>query len=308
MNIASKNFPRLDPKYFKAFIAVAEFGQFTLAAEKVAMTQSGVSQHVAKLEDQLGHPLFKRTGRRIILTQTGEKLLAFITRLNHSTAEFFHDINGIEEDIGGMVKCAMPPSCILSPQFSAMVEHCRKFPRLELQLELCTNKRVLENVLKNNCDFGFVSEKFEHSALQYLPFCREECILVASDRALVTALSADNLLQQNFIFYPDMEGYFNYWRSHFMPKLEYVDARSIHHAGGINSVEGASIMVVNGLGIGVFPRHCVQQFIEAGALHEFSKVGIPPLFNSIYIVQLNSHGQSSDVTKTIERLMERTAA
>jgi len=52
--IEHEDFARLDGGSFKAFVAAAKALNFTTAAEKAAMTQSGVSQHVARLERELG--------------------------------------------------------------------------------------------------------------------------------------------------------------------------------------------------------------------------------------------------------------
>ncbi|OYZ11959.1 MAG: hypothetical protein B7Y39_19090 [Bdellovibrio sp. 28-41-41] len=47
-------FDRIDTRLFKAFLAAAIAENFTQAAEKAGMTQSGISQHIAKLEEQVG--------------------------------------------------------------------------------------------------------------------------------------------------------------------------------------------------------------------------------------------------------------
>ena len=304
MNIASQKFFRLDPKCFKAFVAVAEYGHFTLAAEKAAMTQSSVSQHVAKLEDQLGHPLFKRTPKNILLTEAGEKLLTYIQWMNDSTAEFFDEINKGQEAIEGIVRYSMPPSCLLSPHFPMLLERRLEYPGLELRVELYPNEEVLENVINGRFDFGFVTEKVQHISLTYQSFCQEEYILVSSNAAQLAELDSENLVEQKFIGYPGMDTYFNFWVRHFMTGMVDIDARSLYHAGDINSIDGAIKMVAGGLGISVFPRHCVQQFIDSGALQEYQRGEAQPLLNDIYIVKLNTFTQPKRVEKVIEWFMD----
>lgn len=307
MNIASQKFSPLDPKCFKAFVAVAQFGHFTLAAEKAAMTQSSVSQHVAKLERQLGLPLFTRTAKNVILTETGQKLLSYITRVADSTAEFFEEINHAHERLEGLVRCCMPPSCTLSHHFARLLERSARNPGLELQVELADNDRILENVINGGADFGIVAERVQHVALRYEAFCREEYVLVSGSTAPVDELKPDVLQQQKFICYPCMGSYFNIWVRHHMPDRLYLDARSLSHAGEINSIVGAISMVVCGLGISVFPRHCVQLEIDAGRLREHNVGDVPVLLNNVYIVRPMSRAQPRRVGKVIEWFADNSA-
>ncbi|WP_460031035.1 LysR substrate-binding domain-containing protein [Megalodesulfovibrio paquesii] len=65
----------------RAFVAVAEAGSFTAAAEVLARTQSAVSQQVARLESALARRVFERTSRTMSLTPEGEVLLGYARRL-----------------------------------------------------------------------------------------------------------------------------------------------------------------------------------------------------------------------------------
>src|SRR5688572_26238642 len=57
------------------FVAVAQGGNFSRAAERCHVSQPSLSQQILKLERQLGQPLFSRLGRRAVLTDAGRLLL-----------------------------------------------------------------------------------------------------------------------------------------------------------------------------------------------------------------------------------------
>jgi LysR family hydrogen peroxide-inducible transcriptional activator len=57
------------------FVAVAETGSFTRAAERCNVAQPSLSQQIMKLEKEIGHPLFDRLGRKVALTDVGRQLL-----------------------------------------------------------------------------------------------------------------------------------------------------------------------------------------------------------------------------------------
>ena len=71
----------LDPRLLRAFTAIVDAGSFTLAAERLHMTQSTVSQQLARLEDAVGTALIDRAARPVRPTMAGERLLGYAKRL-----------------------------------------------------------------------------------------------------------------------------------------------------------------------------------------------------------------------------------
>ncbi|MGC5341633.1 LysR substrate-binding domain-containing protein [Streptomyces sp. DT24] len=66
-----------DPTQLRTFLAVAQTLNFTQAARRLGVRQSTVSQHVRRLEDATGRPLFARDTHRVDLTEDGEAMLGF---------------------------------------------------------------------------------------------------------------------------------------------------------------------------------------------------------------------------------------
>src|SRR5690349_24521422 len=65
----------MDLRQLTYFVAIAEEGQFTRAAERVSVAQPAVSAQIRRLERELGEPLFHRDARAVRLTVAGEALL-----------------------------------------------------------------------------------------------------------------------------------------------------------------------------------------------------------------------------------------
>jgi DNA-binding transcriptional LysR family regulator len=105
--------PVLEMDILKTFVAIAETGNFTTAAEVVFRTPSAVSMQIKKLEDLLGVSLFRRDARSVTLTHHGEMLLGFAKRLlalnNEAVSHFMTpEMNGIvrlgaPDDIGELL-------------------------------------------------------------------------------------------------------------------------------------------------------------------------------------------------------------
>ncbi|MEP9379649.1 LysR substrate-binding domain-containing protein [Aquabacter sp. CN5-332] len=77
----------LDLDLLRAFVSVVDAGGFTRAGERVHRTQSTVSQQIKRLEENAGRPLFLREGRKVRLTEDGERLLGYARRILALSAE-----------------------------------------------------------------------------------------------------------------------------------------------------------------------------------------------------------------------------
>ena len=96
----------LDADQLKTFVAIADTGSFTRAAEIVFKTQSAVSMQMKRLEERVGRPLFGRDGRHAKLTEDGERLLDYarrIVRLNLECVASFADA-----DLKGRIRLGVP--------------------------------------------------------------------------------------------------------------------------------------------------------------------------------------------------------
>ncbi|MFI2733872.1 LysR substrate-binding domain-containing protein [Streptomyces sp. NPDC018711] len=81
-----------EPTQLRTFLAVAQTLSFTRAAERLGLRQSTVSQHVRRLEEATGRPLFARDTHRVELTEDGEAMLGFartILQAHERAAAFF---------------------------------------------------------------------------------------------------------------------------------------------------------------------------------------------------------------------------
>jgi LysR family glycine cleavage system transcriptional activator len=100
---------RLPPlNALRAFVAAARHLSFSRAAEELFVTPAAVSQQVKLLEDHLGHVLFRRTNRALLLTDEGQALLP---GLAEAFALMHHALASLETlDDTGVLTVSMAPS------------------------------------------------------------------------------------------------------------------------------------------------------------------------------------------------------
>ncbi|TIT61576.1 MAG: LysR family transcriptional regulator, partial [Mesorhizobium sp.] len=98
--------PTLDSDLLRTFVAVADTGNFTKAAEQAGRTQSAVSMQMKKLEDVLGDSLFERGSRGVALTRRGAELIVNARRIVSLLDETAASM--VAAPLGGPVRIGIP--------------------------------------------------------------------------------------------------------------------------------------------------------------------------------------------------------
>lgn len=260
----------LDNQWFKAFYWAARELNFTAAAKKAGMTQSGVSQHVAKIEAALGASVFERVNKQVHLTRAGELLLELIEVQVEATARFREALTHETRALEGAVRYAMPHSCLFTPHFPLLLQDRQKaFPGVSLDVTLCPNEEVVAKLLNRQVDFGFVTKKCDTPGVKEELFARESYQLFgvkSRHQAQAKRLSADVIAELHFVDYPGMSVLFEIWRETHFPRARTLGFGSLEIAGRINSLHGAITMVLEGLGCTIMPSHCAEPWLSRGKL------------------------------------------
>lgn len=75
-------------KYIREFIVLERVGNYLYASEELFLSESNLYKHIKYLEDELGHPLFRKVGRRLVLTEFGQLFLEYARRFEALSDEF----------------------------------------------------------------------------------------------------------------------------------------------------------------------------------------------------------------------------
>lgn len=295
MLISKKEF--LDTKLFNAFIAAAETENFTEAARMAFMTQPGISQHIAKLEMSIGHPLFKRVGSKVFLTDSGKELLSYIEEQSNQQTLFMNRIGKKHGELSGVVSYAMPDTCLFSDHFLCLLEKKAAHPELYLDVTLADSQTIFELLLNDKVHFGFVTYKIENPYLSFQHYCIENYIMVTGDKTISENFDLKHIFDYKYISYPGSDIYFNKWLKNYTdPKYNFF---SLSKSGHINNIYGAIRMVTGKLGLAVFPRHCIQDKLDKMELFECN-LTTQLIENDIYIAQLKNEEQPRRVEQVIQ--------
>ncbi|MGU3574569.1 LysR substrate-binding domain-containing protein [Brucellaceae bacterium C25G] len=164
----------LDLDQLQTFVAIADSGSFTRAAEVIFKTQSAVSMQMRRLEERIDKPLFERDGRNNRLTEDGQKLLIYarrMIRLNHEAIAAFDD-----HQLEGHIRIGMPDDYADRFLPEIMARFSRSNPRIELSvvcepsinLNELIKKGELDIALVTQCDQVHPSEILRHEQLLWV--------------------------------------------------------------------------------------------------------------------------------------------
>ena len=118
------------------FVAVAELKHFGLAADQLHATQPGVSQHIAKLESELGVKLIERTKRSVELTLAGEVFLTHAKMVLSMLDRMKSETQRIAQGLQGEVTLGLSPSAINSDIPSRIQQFRRSVPGVRVNLKV----------------------------------------------------------------------------------------------------------------------------------------------------------------------------
>ena len=142
--------------WLKTFCTLVEVGHFTKTAELLYMTQSGVSQQVKKLEQQLGTALLIREGKSFSLTDAGIKLNQQGQNLLQRSAELEKAIK-YDDQYTGTVSIASPGSIGLT-LYPYMLDIQQQHATLSIDYKFAPNKNIAQDLVERKIDIGLVTE------------------------------------------------------------------------------------------------------------------------------------------------------
>jgi DNA-binding transcriptional LysR family regulator len=136
----------IDLSLLRAFVAVAETNNMTVAGRRLNLTQAAVSQQIKRLEDQFGSELFDRQQRRLRLTPSGEKLVSYAEHILAQNDEIWGLMT--RPEIAGQVRLGVPQDLVAAFMPLILRSFAKSWPRVEIQLT-CRFTDGLRQLLKS---------------------------------------------------------------------------------------------------------------------------------------------------------------
>jgi LysR family hydrogen peroxide-inducible transcriptional activator len=163
------------------FVAVAETGSFSRAAERCNIAQPSLSQQIQKLEQELGEPLFDRLTRRVVLTDAGRSLLPRATSILADLQDIKHSMNQIADSSSGMLTVGFIPTIAPFVLPKVIKRFSREFPLARLSVHEDLTEALVRELVDGKLDVGITSTPIHNKLIRTQELLTEP-LLVASSK------------------------------------------------------------------------------------------------------------------------------
>jgi len=246
------------------FHAVVRHGSFSAAAKSLYRSQSAVSIQVAKLESEIGQPLFHRTTRHLALTEAGTVLLKYVSEMEGLMKEAIQELEDLDcLEAGRLVLCTSDTTgCYRLPAILKSFQD--RYPGIDIVVKNATSLRTIDAVVNGDVDLGVVT-------LAYIPQDVESISLFSRNDVLITP-PGHPLAGRRTVHLKDMEQYPLILLDQYCASRRLIDDLckssrvQLDIAMELSSIEVIKHFVRIDAGLSIVPSVAIQEELENGTL------------------------------------------
>ena len=250
---------QIELRHMRYFLAVAEELHFRKAAEKLFISQPGLSRQIKTLEDALGIVLFERHTRKVVLTKVGEYLKIEFSMQIKMLSHTLENAKMLQDGKQGALKIGYVGSAMQEVIPNLLLNFEKKHPNILCNLKEIDNQQQLEALLSFSLDIGFVRLERVPRALEIKPILKENfCLVLPTDHEIDSSnfQSLEQFKEESFILFDAQ-----YSASYHEKVMQIFDDCGFTPLNSHNTIHSSSIfkLVENKLGISIVPKSLAQK-------------------------------------------------
>jgi DNA-binding transcriptional LysR family regulator len=264
----------------RSFVAIAEVGQLTRAAEQLHISQPALSAQLKALEDELELNLFERTSNGMELTAAGKQMLEEAAKILSAAQALHNEAQALKGEVGGKASIGT----LSDPEFIRLGEFMSaavaRHPLLQLELHQEITGAALEHVRDGSLDASFYYGERTHSSIAHVPL-REITYRIAAPaewRERVKSAGWKELAEQSWIIPPPISTHnqlvYALLRRHGVEPTKVVEA---------DREDVISSLVISGIGLALMREDLALEKAAAGEVCLWKDVRIPTTLWFIYL-------------------------
>lgn len=244
---------QLEYRHFRYFLAVAEELHFRKAAEKLYISQPGLSRQIKQMEDDLEIKMFERHNRKVQLTAVGKYLQTELTKNLKNLDDILNHAKLLDDGIDGNLKFGYVGSAMQVVIPKILPEFRKKHPNIIFNMNEMDNKSQIEALLSREIDVGFVRLERVPRGLDIKPIFEDTFSLVLPKSHPINISNFKGLNQlknESFILFD-----YSYSESYFEKVMQIFDFSKFSPIISHNTVNASSIyrLVENNFGVSIVP-------------------------------------------------------
>jgi DNA-binding transcriptional LysR family regulator len=247
----------INTTWLNTFKTLVEIGHFTQTAEKLFMTQPGVSQHIKKLETSLKAELITREGKTFELTEQGLLVYDYACELAKREISLLEKLKYDDPESGSLSFSAS--GAISTALYPKLLHLQTQYPGLRVNIEAAPNRRVIESVANGSIDSGIVTAVPQHPDLSAEHLGQLELCLIGSKSAVSKFSPREALEQLGVIDHPDAQYYLQKLIDQSgLAELESAEWQDFRKVSYINQHSQILQPVAMGIGVTVLPKVAIE--------------------------------------------------
>ncbi|GAA4269350.1 LysR substrate-binding domain-containing protein [Hyunsoonleella aestuarii] len=263
---------QLEFRHLRYFLAVAENLHFRKAAEKLFISQPGLSRQIKQMEDDLGVQLFERNTRRVKLTKVGVYLQSEIKRNLQNLDQILSHAQLLEKGIVGDLRFGYVGSAMQNIIPNSLLKFRNENPKALFSLMEMDNQRQIDNILSGDIDIGFVRMERVPKGVHSKTVLTENFCLVLPKNHVISKYNFKALKQlknESFILFDP-----NYSASYYEKVMQIFDESGFTPIVTHNTIHATSIfkLVKNNFGISIVPKSLQSENEDGIKFIELKKI------------------------------------
>lgn len=251
---------QIELRHLRYFLAVAEELHFRRAAERLFISQPGLSRQIAQLESLLGVTLLSRDKKRVSLTPAGEFLKAECEQLLIQLERSYQQAALIAEGRSGEIRVGFLGSAMQQVVPELLLGLKAQFPDIKTSLEELSNQAQVAAIQKEQLDIGFVRLQSVPQGLELRAVHQDTFSLVLpKEHPLLgnDSIRIKDFEKEDFILFAQ-----DYSRYYYDTVMSICEQAGFQPRVSHRSVHAQTIfkLVENGLGISIVPTSLQQGF------------------------------------------------
>lgn len=297
----------LNLNHLRLFTSVYRHRSMTLAARELHLTQSGISQHVQALENDLGVRLFDRVKQKLIPTEAARDLYNEVTQHFSQLEETLWRISGKKQEFRGTVRIGTTVEFgynVITPIIGRLI---KKYPGVDFRFQIGLGDTLNSMLLEGDLDFAFVDEMHMNKGIrkeaiykERLELCYNESMAKAWKGKKFTRAFFEEL---EYITYDEQYEILRRWFTfHMRTKNLNLRVRSV-----VSDASFVYQLILHGDCVGILPGHLVDRVRGDGEkIYSFPGSG-KPLVNQISLAYIEGRSRSFACEQVFRDLKEELA-
>lgn len=271
---------QIELRHMRYFLAVAEELHFRKAADKLFISQPGLSRQIKILEDELGVVLFERHNRKVVLTKVGVYLQKEFSKQLGAINNTLDNAKLLQDGKKGELKIGYVGSAMQDVIPNLLLNFEKNNPNVLFNLKEIDNQKQIDDLLSMSLDIGFVRLERVPRALEIKTILTENFCLVLPRNHKVNKdnfKSLSEFKEASFILFDA-----KYSASYYEKVMQIFDDCGFTPLVSHNTIHSSSIfkLVENNFGISIVPKSLAKKagykikFIELDKIPQKTKLSI----------------------------------